>query len=302
MDKLRPIVREPSLNSIYTERSSLSEVFLTLRAGSRDIDFINSSETVSTLESYKNLEFSKFLDNGSLKSIVDDFYSNWVSTKVSERIKVKSSLFNTYLQVENSEINKLKDNYLSVPLDIEEDLKSKALELGLEDKDFSSRSNRETKFLNSLGNEVVNVVLISEGRDSRKDLDKKELFSSFSEVIYRWSIINSMSNKTDWDPFTLDMSKTLGSSAPIFGDVPYSQGYNELSATVLYNEVGSDIIYKESFSLGSNTSCASVVKNGIQLIWSLPDNPASTIKIVWDKSIVDAARITAVELGKIKIP
>jgi hypothetical protein len=295
--KLKPILRDSSPNSFYLDNTSITDPYPVLKINDEDINILQE-EALSTLINYSNLDFTGLLNLSTLKILADNFGTNHVKTKISERISFQADLFNTYLTTEGTTQNSLQQSILEVSDETREEIKTKALDLGYLNTINEGNSNRITSSYNSDLELVKNIVESPEIYKERRDLNIFELIENSTHIERAWNSIKEIAS-TDGENLSGDLSRTLGSVVPIFKNVPYKEGYNVLSATAYYKKLNDTNLYKESFNLSSLSSCASKIKDGIQIIWSLPNTEHSLVKIVWDRSIVDSARMTNLKLAKI---
>lgn len=295
--KLKPILRDSSTNSFYLDNTSITDSYPVLKINDEEVNIL-PDESLTTLVKYSNLEFTGLLNLSTLKILVDNFGTDHVKTKISERISFQSDLFNTYLTTDEITQNSLQQSILEVSEETREEIKTKALDLGYSNTLDEGISTRITSSYDRNLELVKNIVDSPEIYDERKDLNRSELIKDFNNIEDIWSSIKETS-KIDGEVISGDLSRTLGSAVPIFKNIPYEEGYNVLSVTAYYKKLNDTNLYKESFNLSSLSSCASKIKDGIQVIWSLPNTKNSLIKIVWDRAKIDSARMTNLKLAKI---
>lgn len=295
--KLKPILRDSSTNSFYLDNTSITDSYPVLKINDEEVNIL-PDESLTTLVKYSNREFTGLLNLSTLKILVDNFGTDHVKTKISERISFQSDLFNTYLTTDEITQNSLQQSILEVSEETREEIKTKALDLGYSNTLDEGISTRITSSYDRNLELVKNIVDSPEIYDERKDLNRSELIKDFNNIEDIWSSIKETS-KIDGEVISGDLSRTLGSAVPIFKNIPYEEGYNVLSVTAYYKKLNDTNLYKESFNLSSLSSCASKIKDGIQVIWSLPNTKNSLIKIVWDRAKIDSARMTNLKLAKI---
>jgi hypothetical protein len=308
--KLQSIARNSSTDLFNLDPRSTSNSYPVLELNSGEVDFINSEDTICTLENYISKDFTKFVTVESLKSIVENFYTTQTRVSLSDTISFQNDTYTAYLQIGEDRYETTSGDLNNIGIEDRDNIVLKALELGYNTPE-SETSTREVKVLESSGpasNKTYSrgtlIETDFEEFNDRGDRGIDGIYKLVDEIDNFWESLRSLA-RSKGDVISVDLSKTLGSVAPVFGDIEYESGYNVLSATILYEALSSDgnsrVLYKESINMTAEETSASLGRSGVQLLWLKPETPYSTVKVVWDSSKVFSAKIDNIKFSKLNI-
>lgn len=292
-----PILRDSSPGKIYIDRSSNSNPYPVIKVDGDEIDFLNGASTISNYEEFFEKDFSKILNFNSFRLIVSNFRSNQVSFKTSSRILFIPTRYFTLLRIEDSNSKKDKLNNKTISGSNLLLIKNKAEELLYGNK-IETTSDRKKSFLNPETGSLYTAVSTKEESTPRHILTYEDIKSNLNTILESWkNLRNTLQNQ---NCLQIPMDITMGSVAPLFKNTNFEKGYLTAYIEYLYREVGEEEVYKKSISITYKGSSASLIEDGVQLVWSLPDTPEALIKIVWDKSLIHSARMLSINLIKYK--
>lgn len=307
--KLKQITKDTSSGVINLQNTSSSNLYPRLSVGTTVINMVpnfalqDPEDFLSGI--LNNTPF--LLDNTpglitfkSIKEIVEGFYMTWNRfRKGSVRFQYGYTTSYYYLPFLTPAL-RLKEYTQPTAISSGDEtlIVNKAVELGYNSTSYSDTSYRKKRVYTSNTSTSQFSEDETEINSDIPEISSKSLQGVSESIQSSWNAVKNYS-QIEGEIINLDTSITEGSVCPLYLTEGFETGFNCVTGFVYFEDATNNDIYKESFSINTNTTSSTQVHDGIQVILTNPTTSNSVLKLVWDNSLVASAKIIRAKAHKL---